>query len=280
MSEIQYLSYSGRKSYITCPKQYEYRYILKDRTRGDPKGSLFGSTIGKIFEWFYSKQAWAADDPLQITLSFIEPALELIFDKEQWNSNSDPAFVTKLRHDLREFIPTTIDIIRSQHLLTAVSRVEVDLTVPYHSEIHGFTLKLGGRADFIHTTKNGVWIIDGKGSSHREKFTDSEQVIWYATQHFLKYHITPVRLGFLYYKFPKDPIQWVAYDAQTIRNSLNQTFEIAKKIQLKQFPSAPTPECHRCNYRTKCDDGTKYVAERRVATGGRINDSVFNLELV
>ena len=280
MNEIQYLSYSGRKSYLTCPRQYEYRYILKDSTRRDPKDSLFGSTIGKIFEWFYSKQAWAAIDPLQTTLSFIEPALELVFDKEHWNPNADPAFVTKLRHDLRELIPTTIETIRSHHLLTTSSRAEVDLTVQYHHEIHGFSLKLGGRADFIHTTKNGVWIIDGKGSAHREKFTDSEQVIWYATQHFLKYHITPVRLGFMYYKFPKDPIQWVAYDAQTIRNSLNKTFEISKKIQLKQFMPTPTNECHRCDYHTKCDDGTRYLAERRVASGGRVDDSVFSLELV
>jgi len=50
MSYDIYLSYSGRKSYLVCPLQYKYRYILKDKSRGDPRGSIFGSAIGRVFQ--------------------------------------------------------------------------------------------------------------------------------------------------------------------------------------------------------------------------------------
>ena len=278
MAADLYLSYSGRKCYLTCPKKYQHQYILKTSIQRDPQNFLFGSIIGKIFEWFYTKQAWSTSDPLATTIGFIKPAIEYVFSKEKWDPLVDPDFTNKLRNDLMEFIPHGIETIRIHHLLTDTSRAEVDLTVEYAS--HDLVLRIGGRADFIHGSKNDIWIIDGKGSAYRDKYIDSEQVIWYAIQHLIKYHIAPSRIGFLYYRFPKEPLQWISYDKQAVQNSINKTFETAHKILNKEFSAITTNECNRCEYKNKCDEGRDYLAKHKVASGERISESIFNLEIV
>ena len=86
-----YLSYSGRKTYLICPRRYHFSYILKDRSGRDPRKALLGLTIGKIFEWFYDRRAWGTADPVLTTMSYIDDATRVIFEKEKFDSNSDPA---------------------------------------------------------------------------------------------------------------------------------------------------------------------------------------------
>ena len=97
-----YLSYSGRKTYETCPEKYRLAYILKDKTRGDPRGSFLRSIIGKVFEWFYTRKVWATTDPVATSVSYIDEATQLVFRHEKFNPDQDPAFCTILRHDLHK----------------------------------------------------------------------------------------------------------------------------------------------------------------------------------
>jgi hypothetical protein len=276
-----YLSYSGRKSYMTCPKKYHFMYVLRDKTRGDRRNTFFGSIIGKVYEWFYSRRAWATADPVATVVSYVEDATRSVYEKEDFDPVTDPAFVNLLQQDLRKYVPEGVEIIRKHGLLSAQSLVEADLTIEYTSPKHGLNLKIGGRSDFTHVKGDkDTWLLDGKASKHKEKYADSEQLIWYAIQHYLKYHIAPSRLGFIFWCFPEDPVKWIAYDNNVMRASLDKTFEVAKKIHLKQFDATPSGECHRCDFITKCEDGQKYLAKRKVETGGRIENSIFDLEQV
>jgi CRISPR/Cas system-associated exonuclease Cas4 (RecB family) len=275
-----YLSYSGRRSYTICPKRYWYQYIIRDKTRGDPKGALFGLAIGRIFEWFYEKPLWVDNDPEAAALDLIESAIQYACSEKDFNSDTDPSFIIKIRSDLLSFVPATIKTIRDHHLLTVNSRSEVDLTVVYKHPSSDLTLKIGGRADFIHGLDNDVWLLDGKGSAWRHKYVDTDQVIWYAVQYYIKYHIVPSRLGFIYYRFPDEPIQWVSFDDKTLRNNVRETFEIADKIRLKQFDAKPNHECKLCDFNHKCEEGIKYLNDRRVESSERIDNSVFDLEHV
>jgi hypothetical protein len=92
--------------------------------------------------------------------------------------------------------------------------------------------------------------------------------------------VAPVRLGFIFWCFPEDPIKWISYDNNAIRASLDRTFEVAKKIQLKQFDPTPSGECHKCDFLNKCEEGQRHLAKRKVETGGRIESSIFDLESV
>lgn len=279
MSYDLYLSYSGRKTYKTCPRQYELRYVLKEKVVRDARSSMFGSAIGKVLEWFYSKRLWADPDPVGAALGRVDDAIDAVFVEEKFDRATDPAFVNLLRQEVRTFLPSSIETIRSQGFLTVNSRAEEDLTVVYGNQKYGMTLKLGGRADFIHSKDRlDVWIIDGKGSQHREKYVDADQLVWYAVQHYIKYHVAPTRLGFAFWRFPADPVKWIAYDEGSMRALIDDTFDVAKKISLKVFQATPTGECHRCDYRERCDDGKRYIARRRVETGGRIESSIFDLE--
>ena len=274
-----YLSYSGRKTYKTCARQYEFRYILKEDVVRDSRSAMFGSSIGKVLEWFYTRRMWATPDPVETAMASIKEAVTQVFNEANFDPISDPAFVSTLKLEIQSYLPRSIETIRNQGFLTANSRAEEDLTVTYGSAKHGLTLKMGGRADFIHSKDRlDVWIIDGKGSQHREKYVDADQLVWYAVQHYLKFHVAPTRLGFVFWKFPDDPVKWIDYDGDTMRALVDDTFEIAKKIQLKVFDAKPSGDCHRCDYKERCDDGKKYIAHRKVETGGRIETSIFDLE--
>jgi len=235
--------------------------------------------IGKVFEWFYNNRIWATSDPLQKLTSLIDPAMENVYQHEKFDPRSDPAFSHSLRQELFLYVPEGLEIIRKNGFLTVSSRAEVDLTVVHRSEKHDFTVKLGGRADFIHgSNKEDISILDGKASKHREKFVDAEQLIWYATQHYLKYHVAPVKLGFIFWCFPQDPLKWIEYDNQAIRASLDKTIEVSKKIILRQFEAKPSGECHHCDYRGKCDEGKIFLAKKKAEN--RIESSIFDIERV
>jgi len=275
-----YLSYSGRYSYILCPKKYEYCYIKRLKVKSNPKDVMFGSVIGKIFEWFYNKKLWSY--PQSTILSLIEPALDEISVQEGFNiRQTDPEFVKKLIEELNTYTISTIETIKSHGFLTSNSRSEIDLTTDYYSPKYDMKIRLGGRVDFIHYKDGESWILDGKGSKYRERYVDSEQLIWYAVQHYILYHMAPTRLGFIFFKFPEDPVKWIEYDDDSIRKSIDTTFSIVKKIHLSIFPANPSSGCRMCGYTSKCEEGTKFLAARKVETGGRVDvDSFFGLDPV
>lgn len=282
MSESDfYLSYSGRKTYLTCPLRYKHRYVLKTEAVRDPRTSFFGSIIGKLFEWFYEDQLWAEDDPEKSVLALLPKATKTILEEEGFERSSDARYVATVEDEIRELVPSGLETIRAHRLVSENSHAELKLNVTYPSEKRGFSVRLGGKADFVHYhSPLDVWILDGKGSRHREKYVDSEQVIWYATQHYLKFHVAPSRIGFIYWRFPDDPIQWVEYGSQSIKDSLDLTLDVVEKIRLKLFDPKPSSDCHGCDYKGLCEEGTKYLAERRVASGGRIGDSIFDMDHV
>ena len=276
-----YLSYSGRKSYLVCPKQYEFRYVTRLAVVRDARNTFLGTAIGKVFEWFYSKEAWKNPDPLAVCISWVPIAVAETLREEKFDVGSEPGIETTLGLEVRSLVPGGLEAIRTNGFLTPLSRAEVDLTTTCQSEKHGMSVKLGGRADFIHGTgRENLWIVDGKASKHREKYVDAEQLIWYGVQHYLKFHAFPSRLGFLFWSFPSDPVTWIEFGPDDMRKSVDKTFETAKKIRLKQFAATPTSECYRCDYRLNCDDGKRWIANRKMETGGRIENSVFDPEIV
>lgn len=278
-----YLSYSGRKSYCTCPKHYKFRYILRTPSLRDDRNTYLGLTIGKVFEWFYSRELWKAPNPCQACLDAVEEAAADTFREKKFDPSSDPSVRVILETEAKALVPGGVEIIRAHGLLTPLSRAETDLTTVAQSEKHGLTLKLGGRADFIHGSgRDNLWILDGKASKHRDKYVDSEQLIWYGVQHYVKYHIFPTRLGFIFWSHPSDPVTWIEFGPDDFRRSIDNTFETVKKIRLKQFEATPSSECYRCDYQSECDEGKRWIANRRLENGGRIEtaSSFFDPEIV
>lgn len=276
-----YISYSARKLYLTCPKAYHYRYVLKDKTRGDPKNTMFGTIIGRVFEDFYTKKYWSDKDPLKSLMSAIPPIVDDTFDKEGYVRGSDHAYEAGLRDSLSKFVPLGLTTIQKHRFLTPHSQAEVDLTVRYQSDSMDYVIKLGGRADFIHGDDlSNVFILDGKASAYREKYVDSDQLIWYATQYYLRNSVAPKRLGFLFWSFPDDPVTWVAYGSDDMRACVNKTVAVVEKIKANEFEARPSSECNRCSYKALCEEGVKHLASLKVHKQGRIDTDLFDLEVI
>lgn len=276
-----YLSYSGRKTYLICSLRYKFAYIDKVPVKRDPTSSLYGSVIGLVFDWFYSNDVWKSDDPVAELRSFIPMAMNHIIEKEkekQEDLEIDPYNLSKIEESVYNDIPSGLESIRKHKLLSLNSHSELDLTVIYKHPDHGLTVKIGGRSDFTHYfSHEDVWILDGKGSNWREIYSDPEQLIWYATQHYLKYHVAPTRLGFLYWKFPEDPVQWIDYDESAIRSSLNITFDVAKNIKLKVFRPRVSKECRMCAYINLCEEGKEFAEQMRIETK-TVGETIFDLD--
>jgi len=276
MSYDLYLSYSGKLTYIGCPK--EYKFVYKDNLPrvSRPKDFMFGSVIGKVFEWFYTEGIWASYDVVKRTIDLIDPAIKHVCEDRKVDLNATPGLEASLIRDLYKFVPSGVATIQGHKLLSpnSVAEMKLHITCSMGDDI---TLRLGGYADFVHIHDNSIWIMDGKGSKYREKYVDAAQLIWYATQFYLKYHIAPSRLGFIYWRFPNDPIQWIEYDAQSIRDNIEETFSIAKKILSEQFEPKVSDGCRRCAHSNICDEGKAYLS----TVGSRLaSSSILSLDEV
>lgn len=275
MKEPFYLSYSGLVSYKICPKKYRFSYIDRLRMDSDPTSAIFGIVIGKLFEWFYQRSAWASRNPTSLVMSWVEAAVAEAYAEKKFSSASDPHFHILLRNDLDTYVPAAVEVIKRHKLVTVGSVAEFDLTQDYERD--GVRVRLGGRCDFLHRDST-ITIQDGKGSKHREAYADSTQLIWYATLHYLKYRVAPDRIGFIYWRFPREPLQWVDYGERDMRDVLDSVFATEEKVRLKVFDATPSLACRRCDYVPRCREGTDFVSSLKVES--RVESSFLDLEPV
>lgn len=276
--DVQYLSYSGWKTYQRCPLEYKFNYIDNLPYTSDPRESLFGSTIGKVFEWFYDRDLWKLPDPTAAALATTREALLAVLAKESFvpDDGADMELLREIERNLAHYVPLGIENIRKYKLLSESTRTEFKLHITYKSNAHDFAIRMGGYADFIHGMKQ-PWILDGKSGSKSN--VDTYQLIWYATQYYLRFHIAPVRLGFIFWLSPEEPLQWVDYEEHDIRHCVKQTYQAAQSIRLKMFDAKPSKRCKYCKYLSACEKGRTHIEAMDVEAKVRINPDESILQL-
>ena len=283
-----YISYSGHKTYKDCPRQYWHRYIAKT-TLTDPENkanSLYGSTIGTLFEYFYNERIWLTPNVAPILEGRVDALLEDLIRRESekgvvdWSDpKSTYSSLAAVRHDVITSIPRGVAIIRQHRLLGTDAQAEVKLD----SSIGGHTI--GGRADFIlrRTKPHGdLVILDGKGSRHRDRYVDPHQLWWYAMLYRHLHSTLPDRLGFVFWRQePETSLDWVEFDGssldgllsgvlnnveviqenKTILSRINNANEINAAL-MELFPTFLGDKCRLCAYQPLCPEGTGYVTKR------------------
>lgn len=270
-----HLSYSGRRMYLQCPRMYWHTYVNKTHVEKDISASIVGSTIGVIFQWFYEKEIWKSKNPKQDLIDLVEPALRQAYHESKHEFDHNAYFV--YGDQIKNLVDNGLRIIRSNRLLKDENLAETDLTAyKKHGEI---TLKLVGRSDFILRDSSETIILDGKATEEKDKYTDPEQLIWYALLHYMKFKFSPDKIGFLFWKFPDNPMKWVDFNEDDYRNSLRTTLNVVDNIISKKFDAAPKPGCKVCNYRNFCPEGRQYIADMNFKAGtGILKDSIFDIE--
>ena len=295
-----YLSYSGHKSYKDCPRQYWHRYVAKtELPEPDNRvNSLYGSAVGTLFEWFYNERIWLRSGVVGILTARIDALLQDLVAKESktgtinWKDpKSNYKSLEALRRDVEVTIPRGVEIVRHHRLLGQESEAEVKLD----SSIQGHII--GGRADFIMRRikpHGDLLILDGKGSRHRGKYVDHQQLWWYAMLYRHQHQHLPDRLGFVFWRQePETSLDWVPFDAPSLDDLLQgvihaiQDIEAGKKQlsplrgqeaheALKEiFPAQVGDKCRLCAYQPVCTEGKSFTSLRFCSpdmTGSGVED--------
>ncbi len=174
-----------------------------------------------------------------------------------------------------------IQTVKSQRLLGPYAKSEVELL----GYINKWT-PIGGRADIIIRRDDvGVMILDGKNSLSKGKYTDPDQLRWYALCYYLFYGKLPDKLGFVYFRYPagmpiKDKegnqtleretgVDWVQFTKDDIQGLAQRAATARKLMDKEKFEATPVAKnCRWCEFETVCPERqaqkAQNIAKRQV----------------
>lgn len=313
---VNYLSYSGYKSYEQCPYAYWHKYIVKTKPKVPENGvnALYGTTIGTVFESFYRDSIWKSTNIEEILLGLAEPHLDkaikdakrkgrdIYWMDEKANYHSKEEIMV----DLRATIPIGIQTIRENRLVGPRMDAEFKLDRTFDGYI------LGGRADFIIMRVkpfSDLVILDGKGSKHRGNYVDGHfnsgkiegiQLKLYGMLFKEATGVMPGGLGYIFWRFSGDQaIEWVDFSEKDFSNLKGEFISVVKRIDqssrrlscisdkpqahsdLRQelFPAQPGSGCMFCEYVTFCEEGQKQQHKSRPRPRLNLPEGVTELTL-
>jgi len=129
---------------------------------------------------------------------------------------------------------------------------------------------IGGRADtIIRRDDTGITIIDGKNTKWKMKYTDPDQLRWYALLFKLSYNKMPNRLAFVWYRFPhgmvthaedgtevvETGVEWVDFDEEDLQGLAQRVLKVKKAMRQGKFAPNPVPSrCRLCDYESVCPE--------------------------
>jgi hypothetical protein len=201
------LYWSSLELYETCPQKYLWSrgWATLDvggglgRPKPVPVKSsdhhrAMGIALAKVVEDFYNLEMWRDTSGLADRLADrVEKELVIKICRD-----GAVGFLRTLKYD---------------RLLGAYARAEVTLV----GRVDANT-PIGGRPDIVlHRDDSGISILDGKNSQSKGKYTDPDQLRWYALCYRLVHNVLPARLGFIYFRYPADPaagvsgVDWVPF---------------------------------------------------------------------
>lgn len=253
----RYLSYTGISTYNECPLKYKLQYIdqKKPEEPENKAGTIYGTVMGKMLERFYNQELWRnTSTVVQTLLNFVEKD---VAQAEFKSSFIDYAKAKLDRNqviaDIKSHIPEMVRTIQSNLLLGAYAKSEVKMSLT--SEIDGCgEWEIVGKADLIYTQKGKTYILDGKGSPKREKYTDPDQLISYALLYYNIHNVLPDGLGWLFFRFTgKDALLWLDFSMDSVKIFKSKLYNTIKSIHSEKFDPTPSVNtCRMCQY-VECD---------------------------
>lgn len=100
------------------------------------------------------------------------------------------------------------------------------------------------------------------------KYTDPDQLRWYALLFKLSYKKMPDRLAFVWYRFPhgmmtheedgtetlETGVEWVEFDEGDLQGLAKRVLDVKKKMFKGNFDPNPVPShCNFCDYESICE---------------------------
>jgi len=229
--------------------------------------AMMGMAIQYAVERLYNDELWRNPKDLpSALLKLAEQEWDRLAAKPgNWIDYSKAGDRESLLEVVREGVLGYLKTMKANKILGAYARAEVDfvgLVDPKNP--------IGGRADLVvERDDTGVTIYDGKNSQSKGKYTDPDQLRWYALLYWLKHRKMPQRLAFIYYRYPYgtpvlDPIgnptgeiesglDFVEFQESDLQRIAGRANEVRSGIEAGRFEATPSPDqCRFCDYQIVC----------------------------
>ncbi|MDP1721990.1 MAG: ATP-dependent DNA helicase [Candidatus Gottesmanbacteria bacterium] len=240
---VTYLSYSQLDSFMTCPLQYKYRYILKIPVPSSAALS-FGDTMHRTVRAFY-ELVKAGKHPTKDVL------LELL--EKNWSplGYGDKKYQEKMKHHGRELLEGFYDKGYDP------TRIPKDLEASFKIRITP-TLTLGGRIDRVDTLPDGkLEIIDyktGQAPKTRDPSRDPQLTVYAlaATDEGI-YKKTPDQVIVSFYFFENQEKVSATRTMDQLTAIKEEVARKAEEISTSNFRPTPGKHCDFCEFRLICE---------------------------
>ena len=254
-------------SYLTCPLQFYYRYVLglkpKDEVSGEIERTDLGTFVHAVLRDYFSERKDRILKPADIDKARMDTLVEEHFVKKYGMDSSGALYLFKrqVKRHLGELLGAYYLPLINENNITVLS-CEEDISVC----VNGFRLK--GRIDKIEQRDDKIVIVDYKTGTAQGKTVESLQLPFYILLYSEKTK-TPIEnmdalflfLGRL--KMGKE-IEHSLFDSaspDTIYPTLKTVIlKLLEEITDSIIPFRPTEDpkgsCPRCDYQTIC--GTQW----------------------
>ena len=234
--------------------------------------AVMGIVIGDVMERFYNDELWKDQKELKYRLKkMVEKEYNFLISQKYVDFRQSPSRQEMLDtcvNGVLGFLKT----LKYNRLLGPYARSEVNLLAyvnPY--------CPIGGRADIIiRRDDTGITILDGKNSMSKGKYTDPDQLKWYALCFYLSKGVKPDRLGFVYYRYPygtpiegsdevETGLEIISWDKDIDLKALaERAVKVSKGIHKEKFAPTPSPSsCKFCDYEKECDARQNQLHSKR-----------------
>lgn len=264
----RYLSYTGMSVYDDCPLRYKLQYIdqKKPEEPENKAGTVYGSVMGKMLERFYNQEMWRnTGTVVQTLLNFVEKDVAQVeFKNKDIDYPKAKLDRNQIIADINSHIPEMVRTIQHNSLLGAYAKSEVKMSIV--TEIDGCgEWEIAGKADLIYTQKGKTFILDGKGSPKREKYTDPNQLLSYALLYYNLHGVPPDGLGWIFFRFTgDDSLLWLDFTMDSIKLFKSKLYNTIRSIHSNKFDPTPSVNvCRMCQY-TECS--ARLCAKKTVNT--------------
>lgn len=287
------LYWSNLELYENCPQAFLWKRGWGDidvgggpgrpkpePTRSSRHHAVMGLVIGAILERMYNDELYREPERLQERLvGMVEKEWDrTVAQPRNWVdyrvSGTRAELIKVCKDGIRGFIKT----MKHHRLLGEYARAEVELLgfVKPAGGPAAAAIPVGGRADFIiRRTDTGVRILDGKNALSKGKYTNPDQLRWYAMLFYLAYRELPTQLGFVYFRYPygmpilddkgeqilndngepafEQGIDWVPFTMEDLRGLAQRSLDARRGMEREKFEATPKPSyCKFCDYETVC----------------------------
>ena len=266
--------------YEHCPQQFLWNWGWEGIDLGQgpgkpikhtgPKGSrhnpVMGIVVGRAVEKFYNDQVYLSPARVtQILTDFVEKEWGRQTRREKNWIDYDRARMSarEMVADCKKGVEGFLVTMKKHRLLGNYAQAEVRMLGWLNKWV-----TIAGIADVvIRRDDTGITIIDGKNTVHKMKYTDADQLRWYALVFWREFGVMPDRLGFVWFKFPagmkttgpngeevvEEGIEWVPFDEGDLRGLAKRAIDARNAMRRKKFDPVPDPpQCKKCKFELMC----------------------------